>query len=63
MERWFKAQFSWGEVFEILTDSEIASLVRAMWRFAETGEIVNVTGKAAYRKPNCQHNSCNRWLG
>lgn len=46
-DSWFKARFSWSRAFGLLDDAELASIVRACWRFAETGEELQVIGKAA----------------
>ena len=48
---WFKARFAWGSSFELLDDSELASLMRAIWTYAETGEKLPLTGKAAFLWP------------
>lgn len=46
-DSWFKARFSWSRAFDLLDDSELASIVRACWRYAEAGEELQVIGKAA----------------
>lgn len=48
---WFKARFSWGRCFSLLNDQEISSLVRAIWKLAETGEDSQLIGKAAFIWP------------
>ena len=53
---WFKAQLIWGAALEGMKDEEIARFTKALWRFAQSGEVEKVEGYAGvlYRMATAQ---------
>lgn len=50
MIEWFKARLIWGMSFNALSDAEAGRLAKALWKYAATGEMENLSGgeKASY---------------
>jgi hypothetical protein len=50
MIEWFKARLIWGMSFDALSDAEAGRLAKALWKYAATGEMENLSGgeKASY---------------
>ena len=44
MKKWFKAQNLWGYAFDALTAEETGTVVKAIWTYTRTGEIVPLEG-------------------
>lgn len=51
---YFKAYYSWGCAFEGLNDAELASLTRAIWKYADGKEPQPVVGSAKVAWPMIQ---------
>lgn len=44
MKEWFKARTIWGAAIETLSDAEAGRLMKAIWRYAMSGEQTELTG-------------------
>ena len=44
MDEWFKARLIWHKGIETLSDAEAGRLAKALWKYAATGEVENLSG-------------------
>lgn len=44
MSEWFKARLIWRKGIEELSDAEAGRFVKALWKYAATGEVENLSG-------------------
>lgn len=48
MDEWFKAHYAWGDILNAMNDEEAATLARAIFQYARTGVMPDVTGPVQY---------------
>lgn len=54
MEEWFKARLSWREGIEALSDAEAGRFAKALWKYAETGEVESLSGGEKFAFAMCR---------
>ena len=53
MDEWFKARLIWLDGIEALSDAEAGRFVKALWRYAATGETVASSGGEKFALATC----------
>ena len=53
MDEWFKARLIWHEGIEALSDAEAGRLAKALWKYAATGEVENLSGGEKFAFAMC----------
>lgn len=53
MDEWFKARLIWHKGIEALSDAEAGRLAKALWKYAATGEVENLSGGEKFAFAMC----------
>ena len=53
MDEWFKARLIWYKGIEALSDAEAGRLAKALWKYAATGEVENLSGGEKFAFAMC----------